>query len=81
MASGELMVKLWDPQVPETLRGVFEFRERANWAVRAVDGTLWLLKPEAEEQLMALTPNVGQDVQVMHVTNDVDGSRFHVSVH
>jgi hypothetical protein len=74
-------VKLWDPQVPETLRGVFEFRERSNWAVRTEDGTLWLLKPDAEEQLRTLTPDEGQAVQVMHVTYGVGRSRFHVSVH
>ena len=78
--SVELMVKLWDPQLPATLRGVFEFRERANWAVRAEDGTLWLLRPEAEEQLIALDPDAGQDVQVMHIKDDADGSRFLVSV-
>jgi hypothetical protein len=79
MGLGE--VKLWDPQVPETLRGVFEFRERSNWAVRTQDGTLWLLKPDPEGQLRALTPDEGQDVQVMHIKDGGGGSRFHVSVH
>jgi hypothetical protein len=73
-------VGIW-PTGGETLRGVFEFRERSNWAVRTEDGTLWLLRPDAEEQLRALTPDEGQDVQVMRVTYGVGRSKFHVSVH
>ena len=73
-------IKLWDPQVPETLHGVFEFYESSHWAVRGENGTVWLLRNDAEEQLRGLWPVEGQAVQILCI-HDASGSRFHVSVH
>jgi hypothetical protein len=78
MAPGD--VELWDPQVPATLRGVFVFHDRSHCAVRSEDGIVWLLVTDAEEQLRALVPDEGQDVQIMCIRS-ADSRRFYVSIH
>ncbi len=78
MASGD--VELWDPQGPATLKGVIVLYDRSHYAVSGDDGTVWLLMADAEEQLKALTPSEGQEVQILCITN-AGSRRFHVSIH
>jgi hypothetical protein len=79
MRSGE--VEFWEPKEPSVLRGVIVFYEGLNWAVQTKDGTIWLLGPEAEDQLRALGPDEGQQVQVMYIYGSLGEPRFHVSLH
>jgi hypothetical protein len=79
MGSGE--VKSWEPKEPAVLRGVFDFFESLNWAVRTTDGTVWLLETEAEDQLRALRPKEGQEVQVMYIYDSLGEPTYHVSLH
>ena len=42
---------------------------------------MWLLEVVAEDQLRALRPDEGQQVQVMYLQEPAGASRYHVSVH